>query len=765
MVQAAQHAKSVVKSEQTRGALVPMTASQIAALAQQRAMEIVSHKNSRRSSSSLNDISDSSRLDRDAQVQIQAQALDHAYTQAQIRAGTYQGDDAVDVSSPAGMVVQTSVVAAGGVNATPASESTPLLGNARGGGGSHAVASIARAENHPSWLRKLNAGVLLSIVVVLVVHYTNQSKDYNNKAFEYHVYGISGNDGSSIRAPVGGAMVRKSSAQMVGASLDAKEKIDVGNGADGAIGSSGDSDVGTDSKAFHEQQAMVERVETSTSLVSDAAMPTKNKQSAEPSKQQEKREGTPVRASTQENTVQLNAVADGPAIVATAATPPPPAPSAMWSKMASMFTPVASVAIESTFRGDDKRSDGIVAGDNHMNGAASASAASATDAANKDATMAASAPTLSSTPADPQVAEEYFAGLLVDHEAFFFPFDMVATDKKDKKHRFLRQNHRMLHRHNRHDHHDHHNRRQATNASETRTESMLWSMSLNKKSESKDAAAVSAYYQSKGNSLMMDDASMGTPLDLPIDWEVDVNRRRTLGETYGTIADLIDQHYQQAYGTKDAGEADRRRLKKNKKSAAEEMYPIDFDPQYTWMMDTERGQELSRLYGLLSRTVQDHYDEFGGTSADDKDDANDLMTSQGQAVAELYQAKSAAIQKYYDSDGGIPSTADGVAAADALDTAQDGHMVEDYYQAIYDPVSYNQDLLALLPATNPNKIYGEWGHDWRNDREHGKALDEYWAQYNSVMDDYYKEQGEALSKQYQDYYNGQFRKTTTKKHI
>jgi hypothetical protein len=170
MVQAATQAKAVVKAEKSRGALLEMDARQVAALSQTQALEIINY-NKRRNS--LN--TSSSLIDHDTQVHIQAQALDHAYTQALMNAGLY---------------IEDSILG----------ESTPLLSNSKGTNyGNQGLlgrpsGTTTTSPIHSSWLRKLNAAIVVAVVVILAVHYTNTSEEvdtsYAHPKNHYYFYGL-----------------------------------------------------------------------------------------------------------------------------------------------------------------------------------------------------------------------------------------------------------------------------------------------------------------------------------------------------------------------------------------------------------------------------------------------------------------------------------------------------------------------------------------------------------------------------------------------
>lgn len=141
MVQAAAQAQAVVSAAKSRGdGLVPMNAQQIAALSQIQAQAIV---NARPQTALL--ASGTPTVDKDGkpvqptqaqiqhQITLQAQALVHAHTQAQIAAGIYKGDGNVKPvptapapAKPVPVVKTVAPVAARIISAPPAS-ANPLL--------------------------------------------------------------------------------------------------------------------------------------------------------------------------------------------------------------------------------------------------------------------------------------------------------------------------------------------------------------------------------------------------------------------------------------------------------------------------------------------------------------------------------------------------------------------------------------------------------------------------------------------------------------
>ena len=130
MVQAAAQAQAVVSAAKSRGdGLVPMNAQQIAALSQIQAQAIV---NARPQTALL--ASGTPTIDKDGkpvtptpaqiqhQITLQAQALVHAHTQAQIAAGIYKGD----ASKPGSASVAAKPAAAPLVKPNPAPAASPL---------------------------------------------------------------------------------------------------------------------------------------------------------------------------------------------------------------------------------------------------------------------------------------------------------------------------------------------------------------------------------------------------------------------------------------------------------------------------------------------------------------------------------------------------------------------------------------------------------------------------------------------------------------
>lgn len=102
MVQAAAQAQAVVAAAKSRGdGLVPMNATQIAALSQIQAQAIV---NARKPPGTPQQIQ--------TQIQLQAQALVHAHTQAQIQGGIYKGDNKAAKKVEAAVAKATTTTAA-----------------------------------------------------------------------------------------------------------------------------------------------------------------------------------------------------------------------------------------------------------------------------------------------------------------------------------------------------------------------------------------------------------------------------------------------------------------------------------------------------------------------------------------------------------------------------------------------------------------------------------------------------------------------------
>jgi len=136
MVQAAAQAQAVVAAAKSRGdGLTPMTAAQIAALSQIQAQAIV---NARPQTALL--ASGTPTVDKDGnqvhptpeqvqhQISIQAQALIHAHTQAQISLGIYKGDSTTGALNQLSTNTTTAIntnSSSTGANATPLLKLTP----------------------------------------------------------------------------------------------------------------------------------------------------------------------------------------------------------------------------------------------------------------------------------------------------------------------------------------------------------------------------------------------------------------------------------------------------------------------------------------------------------------------------------------------------------------------------------------------------------------------------------------------------------------
>lgn len=126
MVQAAAQAQAVVAAAKSRGdGLVPMNATQIAALSQIQAQAIVHARN--KTTANNGGSSSSTPQQVQTQIQLQAQALVHAHTQAQIQAGIYKGDTggtAKTDKAAAPVATSTAAVAAASATAKAAPTTT-----------------------------------------------------------------------------------------------------------------------------------------------------------------------------------------------------------------------------------------------------------------------------------------------------------------------------------------------------------------------------------------------------------------------------------------------------------------------------------------------------------------------------------------------------------------------------------------------------------------------------------------------------------------
>mmetsp|Transcript_951 Transcript_951/g.1497 ORF Transcript_951/g.1497 Transcript_951/m.1497 type:complete len:996 (+) Transcript_951:53-3040(+) len=368
------------------------------------------------------------------------------------------------------------------------------------------------------------------------------------------------------------------------------------------------------------------------------------------------------------------------------------------------------------------------------------------------------------------VADELFAGVLLDEQGFYFPTNTSATtsSKKSKKHfknsrRHLRQlKHKKKH----------------TKKSKEKIDtikSMDWALPWKKK-HAKDVAALAEYYLTKGDALA-DFYNRSSMSDLPLpssssvwtnDWQFDSERGRELADLYHSIGATIDHHYKHVYANGDS-------------------------TTFTWLdKDKKHGRTLAECYSRLGGLIADHYKECSlfGTCMENNTDSHKRQQgmayqAQGLGIAKYYAEKGAALDQFlrtvYERKGLNGNTESEDVEEESEDEALEneyiwgidlkldekhaeklqkklqrkGKSVTNYYRAVYDS-SYNNDVLSKLPDHHPDKDFPQWGHDWRTDRAHGIAIGLYWKQYNHVMKRYYKVQGTALQRNYRDYYKAQF---------
>ncbi|KAG7339440.1 hypothetical protein IV203_025384 [Nitzschia inconspicua] len=792
MVQAAQHARTVVRSEQAKKTLIPMTTSQVAALSQKQARELVEYKLKKRQKSLH------SYLDLGTLVHIQAQALEHAYKQALVKEGKYLEEK--EEASPTMMAIPTFT---GGSSLhsrllQTSSESTPLLarplhpspltdyGNRSidsklPGSSLLSPVSGAKSSRPTSWLRKLYAGVLVSVVIILAVHYTNSTSS-RSQNFTKHSVNALGQQGSQsyysdtvLEGTSGEDFSEKYSTQQI-------EENDTSNySAPKTIAST----IAIDAP-IHKGKASKETPSAPVTLLVSSTSPPNKKVDTAPAKlnTKERTETIPPPPSSQQD---RSNVMDN--IVDSKVAP------SMWDRVSSIFVPMATVIPNTTPSSNKIPIDNAAAAAaaetaNKMETATTASeidiqmhddttldtAAGGVETTNKNrenTCLDDNTPPPVVDVALPVGAEEFFASLLLDESGFFFPFVPSSYEKEvDSPKRFLRyERERVLHGHRNRNHHDHDHQRHpehSKHSSKTASQRLKWS--LDSTMDLKDAAAVGEYYHTKGQLLSMSIGDSNLDLSktptLPLDWEQDSDRREVLRQTYAAIGDTINEHYQNAFAPPVQGlesnnevvDGTRRFLAKA--STHDGIESLSFTPDYTWQQDWKRGRLLGRLYQRLSDTIEDHYQDesfitppsaLGEPDDDDEEEEKDTdsLLENGRTVSDYYKNKTISIEDFYA--GKLPL--EDMSTKPSIDT---GRMIEDYYKAVYSPTNYKGELLAQLPQRNPDKDFPSWGHNWKDDRDHRIALSRYWKQYHSVMDAIYKENGGALSTKYQDFYQTQF---------
>jgi hypothetical protein len=747
-------------------------------------------------------------------------------------------------------------------------EATPLLSNSKGTNyGNQGLLGrpsgiTATSATHSSWLRKLNAAIVVAVVVILVVRFTNTSEDvdtsYAHPQNHYYFNGLGRSgavEGYSKPGSTGTIMDVVAFDQPTTSAAAAAAAAN-SNRAGGAGGDWMEPLAGEGGQP--PQARSVPSGAVSTATTNSAHTTAKETTKYKPKKElrQEKK------IARQQAKVASNAAAkekkeQQKAAFANNNEPPATPATSVWMKMTTIFSPFASSAADnleyaqqvipqtqtttttdtaSTMPSTSSSSSNNVrssstssTGNNHVGssvgGTAKLSAVNY-DESNDTDLVSITAPPLAGMAELPPKADKYFSGLLKDDQAFFFPFasstaveeESSIVESKPANRKLRGQQHqqhqRLLH-HDNHNHHENHqnqhhenhqnhnnnnnnnnnNHQRSSKVSSSGTNAGtknddLWSFDWKK--SPKDVAAVSEYYQSKGMILMgaahpttmeaaeEDDtlsskkerkfAKLAPQPSIPMDWESDKDRVTKVGETYHRIGEIIDDHYKEAYASVDDGEGRRRYLKKSKLSSTK---PVLSDavnitvPDYTWQDDWKRGERIGQLYERLSQLISAHYAGLMVNTADQILNEHLDYIAQGQNIAQSYHNKSVAINEFYnggksfadedDGSAGTDASAD-MNAADDNDTIDAGALIEDYYDAVYDK-TYKKDMLGQLPEHHPDEIYPRWGSaGWQIDREHGKAIGDYWKQYHAVMNEYYYPQGLKLSDEYAKYYEKQFEK-------
>jgi hypothetical protein len=727
MVQAAQHARSVVRSEQAKKSFLPMSASQVAALSQTQARELVEYKMKKLGTNIRT-------LDRDTQIHIQAQALEHAYTQALIKDGVFQEDDIIEINQTTAAIPNLGGSTVATTNTPPASESTPLLmksfSRRNYGMGNGNVPPKRNAKHMPTmtqpaisslWLRKLNAGILMSVVLILVVYYTNSSLTSSTGSMKEMQY-------YSTTMMVGNPLEKDVQEQNVVGSADLGADSPFGEVSDGRENTAGKE---PDSLLLPPPQRSIPEHEES---VQPETLPLPPPQKSIP-EHEESVQPEPLPAARKQNSATI-AVKDDDQIAHGTLKPS----RQTWYHGNALFAPMAAAATTGYQQTESKAAQHDTSSDIFE----------ATDVLSSEIPPPAVSKTL------PPYAEEYFASLLFDSTAFSFPFvPPPVTNKQLPNKRFLRRA-RDHDEHNQSKNHGdkrgRHFHPKRGDVSSGETLQSQWSLDLSTKL--KDYASVGEYYVVKGGILSMLNTSSAT---VSLDWENDSENRELLGKTYSAIGALINDHYRAAHTPRNKEESDdksstkgRRILKKN--NAKDSVEQIPFTSNYTWQMDWRRGMKIGALYQKLSQTIEDHYKGIsiaGNPQIIEETSLDPAEMEEALIITDYYKNKTVAIQFFYtgrfQNGESIPK-----AVIDA------GRMIEDYYRAEYSPEEYRNEMMSRLPKHNPDKDFPQWGHNWRDDREHRIALDRYWRQYHSVMDSFYKEQGETLSTKNHDYYERHF---------
>jgi hypothetical protein len=587
-------------------------------------------------------------------------------------------------------------------------------------------------------LRKINAIVLLSAVIILVVHYTSTSNggsddwmypNYQNGSQRFHKGKTSVEGFSMVHtnkdAEINVQQLHDDPTLISSNGIHQLVMEDVSHAVTSLNNSNSIYDVVNIDKSMHSGQKHPKfpneksqklGKKNSSALANDSSTVTiystpKNKRSIG---------GNVIKTHTEPSSID-----PGPGSSPTSSTSSLSIIDTFWTKVATVFSPVESNTSVDTVSNNEEYSD------------------------HGDKVLSESVPPpLASMETVSPKEDHYFASMLVDNLGFFFPF---ATTKN--------LNHP----------------KQSGHAQKHPNKRPIWA--LERKQSLKDEAAVGEYYHSKGMALMHSiqntniDQSMGP--STCTDWN-SMGLVTKLANIYIAIGNLIDEHYEHVFDPNNGSNGSDAHSQRSLSTVTQndndmEETPISGEAKplfYTWQTDWKRGLELGRMFRELSKDIHDHCVTLDAVN-------NSETTAFAQDIANNYLEKSSFIDQFYNGDLLLGSSnhlsfqqdRDSIPILKRDDVKEQvqakriGAAIENYYKAIYDP-DYKADMMALLPTNDPDKDFPSWGsaHDWRVEKAHGRAIDKYWAEYNYVMDKYYEKQGKELSKHYQQFYLDQYQK-------
>jgi hypothetical protein len=290
-------------------------------------------------------------------------------------------------------------------------------------------------------------------------------------------------------------------------------------------------------------------------------------------------------------------------------------------------------------------------------------------------TVAPTLPAIASDPPLPQEADWFFASILLDDVAFFFPsevdldipVDFVMDDTKTRRLFGSTKTSLPLKRQLSASFHPIKIIYRFIPQSTPPNVNIDWSLDWKKHLD--QAAAIGEYYVSKGTDLVdavtsdhSETSSQNPKTKSPkksintyawaFDWMRDPDRSITLGKTYGAIGEAIEGHYREAFGKHKPSLS--RGLKGSINLAGSKHKSTVDDKTFNWQYDWERGLRIASLLDDLATIIQGHYfdlmfEDLEKTAIQSERD--ELMAAlysvQGQIIVAKYQQKSRDIRRFY----------------------------------------------------------------------------------------------------------------------